>query len=319
MKVVIASGLLGEDFVAEVRASFPDVDIVTAYTEEDKLREIGDAEVLFGGITREAFLDARNLKWFQFEGIGFDGIVNSIPEIVESSVTMTLMRETHVPAISDHAMAMILAFAHRIPDLLEDQRVHRWDTESYRYKIKELTGTTVGILAMGDLGRGVAQRARAFDMKIYGVDLEPTDPPEGVEAVWGLDRLDEMLAISDWVVVTAPRTPASRGLIGTAQFERMKSTAHLVVVSRGSIVDESALIRALRAGEIAGAALDATDVEPLSSESPLWDFPNVIISPHVSGETTELWERRKEIFKENLRRYVAGEELMFVADKARGY
>ena len=268
MKVVLAYDL-GKDYVSDLRSSFSDVDFVTAYTQEDQLKQTRDAEVQFGTISRDAFLDAKNLKWFQFIGIGFDGIVSSIPEIIESNVTMTLMRETHVPAISDHAMAMILAFAHRVPHLLEDQRVHRWDTEGHRHKIIELTGSTMGI--------------------------------------------------SDWVVVTAPRTEASRGLIGPAQFERLKQGAHIIVVSRGGIVDEDALVEALRSGKVGGAALDATDVEPLSSASPLWNFPNVIISPHVSGETTPLWERRKGIFKENLGRYLAGEELMFVADKARGY
>lgn len=318
MKVVVAYDL-GEEYVEDLRTSFPDVDIVTAYTPEDQFRETQDAEVHFGSISRDTFLDARNLKWFQFIGIGFDGIVKSIPEIVESNVTMTLMRETHIPAISDHAMAMILTFAHCVPELLEDQRVHRWDGASYRNKIIELKDSIMGILAMGDLGRGVAERARGFGMKIYGVDLEPMDPPDGVEAVWGLDRLDDMLAMSDWVVVTAPRTESSRGLIGADQFERMKLGAHVIVVSRGSIVDEDALVAALRAGKVAGAALDATDVEPLASTSPLWGMSNVIISPHVSGESRQLWDRRKAIFKENLGRYVAGEELMYVADKARGY
>lgn len=318
MKVVVAYDL-GEEYVEDLRTSFPDVDIVTAYTPEDQLRETQDAEVHFGSISRDTFLDARNLKWFQFIGIGFDEIVKSIPEIVESNVTMTLMRETHIPAISDHAMAMILTFAHCVPELLEDQRVHRWDGASYRNKIIELKDSIMGVLAMGDLGRGVAERARGFGMKIYGVDLEPMDPPDGVEAVWGLDRLDDMLAMSDWVVVTAPRTESSRGLIGADQFERMKSGAHVIVVSRGSIVDEEALVAALRAGKVAGAALDATDVEPLASTSPLWGMSNVIISPHVSGESRQLWDRRKAIFKENLGRYVAGEELMYVADKARGY
>ena len=217
MKVVLAYDL-GEDYVADLRNTFPDVDFSTAYTPAEELRETQDAEVQFGTINRDAFLDAKNLKWFQFIGIGFDGIVSSIPEIIESNVTMTLMRETHVPAISDHAMAMILALAHRVPDLLEDQRVHRWDADNYHNRITELADSTMGILAMGDLGKGVAQRARGFDMVIYGVDLNPMPPPPGVEAVWGLERLDEMLEISDWVVVTAPRTDASRGLIGAAQF-----------------------------------------------------------------------------------------------------
>lgn len=318
MKVVIAFRI-GSGFVEELRESFPDVEFRTAYTIEEQLREIPDAEVQFGLITGEVLEAARKLRWFHFVGIGFDHILTNAPNLAESDVVMTNARETHVIAMADHAMAMILSFAHRVPDLVDDRRARNWDTIKYFGAMTELAGTTLGILAMGDIGKGVAQRAAGFDMEVYGVDVMQMEPPPGVREVWGPDRLDDMLAISDWFVVTAPLVESTRGLIDAGRLARLKRGAHLVVVSRGGIVDETALAEAIRSGHLGGAALDATDPEPPVPESPLWDLPNVIISPHVSADSPQMWQRRREIFKENLRRYLAGEPLKHVCDKARGY
>ena len=318
MKVVIAFRI-GSGFVEELRESFPDVEFRTAYTPEEQLREIPDAEVQFGLITREVLEAARKLRWFHFVGIGFDHVLTNAPNLAESDVVMTNARETHVIAMADHALAMILSFAHRVPDLVDDRRARNWDTKKYFGAMTELAGTTLGILAMGDIGKGVAQRAAGFDMEVYGVDVVPMEPPPGVREVWGPDRLDDMLAISDWFVVTAPLVESTRGLIDAGRLARLKRGAHVVVVSRGGIVDEDALAEAIRSGHLGGAALDATDPEPPVPESPLWDLPNVIISPHVSADSPQMWLRRREIFKENLRRYLAGEPLKHVCDKARGY
>jgi phosphoglycerate dehydrogenase-like enzyme len=318
MKVVIAHRI-GPDFVEDLRQNFPQVEFRTAYTPEEQLREAPDAEVQFGLITGEALEAARKLRWFHFVGIGFDHVLSTAPGLVESDVVMTNSRETHVIAMSDHAMAMVLAFAHRVPDLLEDQRARRWDTKKYFGAMTELAGTTLGILAMGDIGKAVAKRAAGFEMEVYGVDVVRMEPPPGVREVWGLDRLDDMLALSDWFVVTAPLVESTRGLIDAGRLDRLKRGARLIVVSRGGIVDEDALAEAIRSGHLGGAALDATDPEPPVPESPLWDLPNVIISPHVSADSPQMWERRREIFKENLKRYLAGEPLRFVCDKARGF
>ena len=318
MKVVIAHRI-GPDFVEDLRKNFPQVEFRTAYTPEEQLREAPDAEVQFGVITEEALNAARKLRWFHFVGIGFDHVLRSAPGLVESDVVMTNSRETHVIAMADHALAMVLAFAHRVPDLVEDRRARRWDTNKYFGAMTELAGTTMGILAMGDIGKAVAKRAAGFDMEVYGVDVVQMEPPPGVREVWGLDRLDDMLSISDWFVVTAPLVDSTRGLIDAGRLARLKRGAHLVVVSRGGIVDEDTLAEAIRSGHLGGAALDATDPEPPVPESPLWDLPNLIISPHVSADAPQMWLRRREIFKENLRRYLAGEPLRFVCDKARGY
>ena len=318
MKVVLAYDL-GEEFVKELQSTFPTVDFRPAYTEEEQLRAVPDAEVQFGGITRDVFLAAKQLCWFQYIGIGFDHIVENIPEIDKSDVVMTNCRETHVISMADHVFAMILAFAHNLPQLIEDQRAHRWETLKYSGRMRELPGTTMGIIAMGDIGKAVAQRARGFDMDVYAVDIRRMDPPPGVREVWGLERLDDLVALSDWLVVTAPLTPQSRGLVNRRHMEGLKKGAVVVVVSRGQIIDEEALVDALRSGHVAGAGLDTVAQEPLPADSPLWEAPNVLLSPHVSADSSQLWERRKQIFKENLRRYLAGEPFLYVSDTKAGF
>ncbi len=318
VKVTLAYDL-GERFVNDLRSTFPKVDFHTAYTAEEQIREAPDTEVQFGLINRETYLAAPKLRWFHFIGIGFDSTLRDIPEIIDSGVLMTNARETHVIPISDHVFAMILAFAHRVPELLEDQRAHHWETLNYHARMIELSGTTIGVVAMGDIGTAVAQRAQGFEMDVYAVDIKEMTSPPGVVEVWDISRLNDLLKISDWLVVTAPLTDKTRGMIGQKQIERLKSGAHIIVVSRGSIVDEEALIDGLRSGHVAGAALDATAVEPLPAESPLWDMPNVIISPHACADSHQLWERRRQIFKENLRRYLSGEPLLNVCDTRAGY
>ena len=318
MKVVLAYDM-GEEFVKDLRATFPKVDFRVAYTNKEQLREVPDAEVQFGEIARDVFLAAKRLRWFQYIGIGFDHIVESIPELVESDVVMTNCRKTHVVSMADHAFAMILAFAHNVPQLIEDQRARRWDTLKYFGRMRELTGTTMGIVAMGDIGKAVAERARGFDMDVYGVDIQKMPPPPGVREVWTLDRLDDLMALSDYLVVTAPLTPQTRGIINRKRLERLKKGAVIVVVSRGQIVEEEPLIDALRSGHVAGAGLDVVAQEPLPADSPLWDAPNVLISPHVSADSSQMWERRKQICKDNLRRYLAGEQLVYVCDKKAGF
>ncbi len=318
MNITLAHDM-GEAFVADLRQTFPEIDFCVAYTPEEQLHAAPQAEIQFGTIDRPTFLAAANLRWYHFVGIGFDPFLRDIPELVDSPVVMTNARGTHVICMADHVFAMALAFSHHLPQLLDDQRQHRWDTDKYIGIMGELAGSTMGVLAMGDIGRAVAQRAQGFDMEVYAVDIKPMDPPPGVKEVWGLERLDDLMAISDWLVVTAPLTQQTRGLIDRQRLARLKPGGRIIVVSRGHIVEESALIDGLRSGQIAGAALDATDREPLPPDNPLWDLPNVLLSPHVSAESEQMLERRRQIFKENLRHYLAGEDLLYICDKKLGY
>ena len=318
MKVVLDSEA-DREFVAELRNSFPSVNFCQAPTEADQIREIPDAEVLFGAITPAVFEAARKLRWCHFVGAGFDPLVRGNPAFVASDVVLTNAPGTHAIAMADHVMGMILMFAHRLVDMLDDQRAHRWDVDKYRGQMRELEGTTMGLLAVGSIGRAVAVRAQAFGIRVYGVDLKPMKPPEGVAKVWTLEGLERLLRISDWFVVTAPLTDGTEGLLNRDRIGQLKQGSHLIVISRGGIVDEAAVVEGLRSGSIAGAGFDAVETEPLPDGSPLWDMPNVLISPHVSGDSPQTWERRYRIFKDNLARYLKGDPLLHICDKRAGF
>lgn len=309
----------GPAFQARLRSEFPGTRFTIAYTPEEQRRIAPEVDVIFGPLDREAFRRASRLRWYHFVGIGFDSVLRRVPEFAASGVMMTNAREAHVIPMAEYTFGMMLALAHHLRESLDDQAARRWRTEHYRARILELAGSTIGILAFGDIGRAVARRAAAFDMEVYAVDRAPVPCPPGVAAVWPVDRLHDMLDRTDWLVITAPRTDATAGMIGAEQLARLRPGAHVVVVSRGGIVDEEALVAAIDAGHVDGAAIDATDREPPPADSPLWDHPRVYLTAHVSAESAQLLSRRGEVFIDNLRRYLAGRELRFRCDLERGY
>jgi phosphoglycerate dehydrogenase-like enzyme len=182
-----------------------------------------------------------------------------------------------------------------------------------------MRGSTMGIIGYGAIGRGVAQRARGFDMDVLAVDPHPEPEAPFVVETWGMERLSDLLEQSDVVVVAAPLTAESYHLIDADALARMKPDAYLIVVSRGGIVDEDALVDALHEGRLAGAGIDVTEVEPLPADSRLWDAPNVVITPHTAGDSSEKERRCVEILRENLLRFTQGEALLNLVDKRRGY
>lgn len=309
----------GPGFMARLRSEFPDTRFTVAHAPEEQRRIAPEVDVIFGPLDREAFRRASRLRWYHFIGIGFDSVLRRVPEFASSGVIMTNAREAHVIPMAEYTFGMMLALAHQLRESLDDQAARRWRTDHYRARILELAGSTMGILAFGDIGRAVARRAAAFDMEVYAVDLAPVPCPPGVAAVWPVDRLHDMLDRTDWLVITAPRTAATAGMIGARQLARLRPGAHVVVVSRGGIVDEEALVAAIDAGRLAGAAIDATDREPPPADSPLWDHPRVYLTAHVSAESAQLLTRRGEVFIDNLRRFLDGRELRFRCDLERGY
>ena len=317
MKVVVA-GLLSDSFLEDLRASFPNVLFQPASTSEEHKFHIKHADVFFGYPSREVVVSAEKLRWIACPGTGIDQVV-TIPEVVNSDVVLTNARGPHAEPMADHVLGMMLTFAHRARELRDDQKAHRWETKKYDGHMIGLNGQTMGILALGDIGAAVARRALGFGMKVHAVDSRPIPASRGVEGAWGLERLDELLGISDWFVVTAPFTSETQGVIDKRRIGLLKPGSYMVVISRGGIVDEDALIDALRTGRIAGAGLDATAREPLPSDSPLWDMDNVILSPHVSALTAEMWEGRRQVFKENLRRFLSNEPFLYVCDKQAGF
>jgi phosphoglycerate dehydrogenase-like enzyme len=296
------------------RAISPRIVPVAAVTDEDLMREIVDAEVILGRPDRGAFLAAERLKWVQSIGVGFETML--YPEMLESDVVITNTSGAFDPVMGEHAMALILGYTRAITVHERNRPGRTWVREIPAIQIH---GKTACVLGLGSIGRSVVARLSAFGVHVIAVDAQASVPPEGVERVFPPDRMLEAVSEADIVVVALPLTDRTRGLVNAGFFDRMKDSAYLVNIARGPIVAESDLIEALQSGRIAGAGLDVFEEEPLPDSSPLWDMPNVVITPHSASFCPENAEDLRRIFCENLRRYVGGEPLLNVVDKRLGY
>ncbi|MBI4219872.1 MAG: D-2-hydroxyacid dehydrogenase [Chloroflexi bacterium] len=318
MKVIVGSTHLGERFAEQLADEFTNVQFVAAYDEAGQKRAVPDADVFLGWPPREVFLAAKKLRWIACPGMGIDRIV-AVQEIVDSNVTVTNAPGPHVTPMADWVLGVILALAHRLPQAFDDQRARRWQTPAYESRIIELVGSSMGIYGLGAIGRAVAVRAATFEMKVFAVDPGPAEVPAAVTECRGLDGLDDLMRKAEWFVVTAPIKPETRHAIDGRRIRMLPAGAHVIVASRGGIVDEQALAEALAERRLGGAALDATEVEPLHASSPLWGMSNVIITPHASALSPQLYEGRRQIFRDNLRLFIAGKPLMHVCDKKAGF
>ncbi len=318
MKIVVGTSP-GEATLASWRAEFPEVDFAPAPRPAEQLAAIGDADAYLGRIGRDTFLAAGpSLRWVHSTGAGIETLA-TIPELVASDVVVTNTRGGHAPCIAEHTFAMLLALTRRIVALAEDQRRHAWKRPGATDGLRELTGATMVVVGLGNIGRAIASRAAAFEMRVIGVDLCPGPAPDGVEAVWPLDRLDEALGRADVLSVATPYTPLTADLIDARRIGLLPPGAYLLAVSRGGIVDEAALVAALRGGQLAGAGLDVLAVEPPPPDDPIWDAPNLILTPHCSGASAQTRERVWALTRENLRRFVGGAPLLNVCDKRAGF
>jgi phosphoglycerate dehydrogenase-like enzyme len=259
------------------------------------------------------------LKWLQLTSAGVDRLLDA--PVVNSHVTVTTASGIHATPISEYVIGAMLAFAKGFPKAFRAQQQRAWQG----YWPEELEDKTVGVLGVGAIGARVVKLAKALDMRVLALRRSAERRMTGDEAGMDVDEmlppsdLPYLLAESDYVVVALPLTADSRGLIGEEQLRGMKPNAVIVNIGRGAIIDEVALVRALKEGRIAGAALDVFTQEPLSPESELWGLENVIVTPHISGGTPRYMERAVGLFCENLRRYLADEGLRNVVDTARGY
>lgn len=300
-----------------ISAAFPQVEFVTALTTADMAREIADAEAVFGRIDREAFLAAKKLRWIQSQGAGVETLAE-IPELAESDVVVTNTRGAHAATIAEHTLGMLVALARGFQSLFKAQEQHIWLRPLEKPSVG-LTGLTLGVIGLGNIGRAIARRGWAFDMNVIAVDANEVPRPEYVSEVRRLDGLTDLLRRSDAVVVSAPFTPETSGMLGPEQLALLKPSAYLLVVSRGGIVDEHALVVMLKEGRLAGAGLDVQSQEPLPPESELWDAPSIIITPHCSGQSRQTTAMATAIFRDNLTRYLAGQPLTNLVDLRRGY
>jgi len=305
--------------LADLQEEFPQVQFESSMTAPDMAVAIADADAYVGMLTRDLFLAARKLQWIQSPSTGVD-FYTVIPELVASNVRLTSARGVHTSCVAESTMAMILAITRGVVRAVKSQQKHQWAFFEIRSELVELTGSTFGIIGLGAIGRAIAKRADAFDARVVAVDLAPTDKPSYVAELWGMDRLDELLRISDYVIVTVPKTPQTLRMIGLKQIALMKSSAMLVGISRGGIIDEAALVSALREKRIASAALDVVDPEPPPENSDLWDLENLLLCPHIAGSTQYADQHLLAIFRENLGRFVHGDfPLLNEVDKKAGY
>ncbi len=314
LKLVVMAGAWTE-WLDQLQAVSPRVEAVAAHTPEDLLREIVDAEIVYGRLPKEPFLKAQKLRWVQSIGVGFETMLYS--EMIESDVIITNTAGAFDTAMAEHALALILGFTRGIASHERTRKERKWDR--FQSPISQIEGKTACILGLGTIGRNIASRLTALGVRIIAVDAQVTVPPEGVARVVTADGMLDALAEADIVAVAFPLTDRTRGIVNAACFDRMKETAFLVNIARGPIVNEADLTEALRSGKIAGAGLDVFEEEPLPESSPLWDMPNVLITPHMAGYSPEGRLHMQQIFCENLRRYIAGEPLLNTVDKRLGY
>ena len=315
MKVVLGTDHLGIEFVEQLRDTFPDTQFTLAITHDEMVQEAAGAEVFLGWPTQEVFLAGSDLKWVHCIGTGVDNL-GALSAIANAGTTLTNARGPHTEPMADQTMLFILSLAHNAKQMLEDQANGVWDTAAYDHV--EVAGSRMGLYGFGMIGRAIARRALGFGMQVTAVDPGPDDDVPGVD-VWDTDRLDDLVRISDWLVVACPLTSETTMSVTSSQIGLLKPTASLIVISRGGIVDESALGNALVSGSIKGVALDATKPEPPSSDSPFWGHPNAIISSHSSAQTPEMYEGRRQIVIENLRNYLEGKDLINRVDPVKGY
>ena len=299
------------------------MDVVNARGAAEALAAIADADAFFGKITPELLAAAARLRWVQSPTASLEHYL--FPALVEHPLTLTNMRGLFSDVIADHVMGYVLCFARNLHTYVRHHLERRYEAvggEEARSTFVHGAGVlgsidlahphlgdqTMGIVGLGAIGSEIGRRASAFGMQVIAVD--PVNP-----AAWPMERLPGLLAASDYVAIAAPHTPKTAHLFGAAQFAQMKPSAYLINIGRGAIVDLTALVEALRAKRIAGAGLDVYEVEPLPADHPLWEFPNVILTPHIAGASPRIAERHLGVLVENVRRFVAGEPLMNIADK----
>jgi phosphoglycerate dehydrogenase-like enzyme len=320
MKLVLASreGEAYFHLLDDLTAEVPGLEIVRATGPDEVKAALPEAEIFFGFVTAEICEAAPKLRWVQSPSAGVEH-VPGILALRERDITVTNSRGAHGPSIGEHTFALLLALTRELPYCFDQQRQRSWARGDIYRRAREIRGMTMGLLGYGAIGRGVAQRAKGFDLDLLAVDAQAHDPRPYLEELWPPAQLPELLARSDVVVVSTPLTPETRHLLDAEAIGRMKADAYLIVVSRGGIVDEAALTEAMRRGHLAGVGLDVTEKEPLPPDSPLWDIPNLIITPHMAGASAPKERRVVEILRENVRRYGRGEPLVNLVDRELGY
>jgi phosphoglycerate dehydrogenase-like enzyme len=308
-------------FPKRLQQEFPQINVVNLPDYKRVDEEIVGAEIAVAWSVRpEQVSAAKKLRWIHSPAAAVHQLI--FPELVNSDIILTNAREVHGPVVAEHVIALIFALAKKIPGSVRLQEKHIWGQQilwDELPRIREVAGAMLGMVGLGSIGRSVVKSAKALGMKVIAVREHPEKGSEGADSIFGPPQVDEVFCQADYIVLAAPVTASTKALANNERLALMKPDACLINVGRGQLVDEPALAAALREKKIGGAALDVFPKEPLVADSPLWDVPNLLITPHTAALTDKLWERHYALFSENLRRYLNGQPLLAVVDKRKGY
>ena len=289
-------------------------------------------QIMYGSPVGQDTQNWPGLKWIQVPFAGVDGLMRS--SIWQTETIITTASGIHATPIAERTLAMMLAFRARLPELWHYKQRKVWSRDNRaEFSNPDLRGSTLGIIGYGAIGSELARQAQALGMRVLALNRSGSRGPiEGYfqqgmgdpevripEKVYAMSELHTMLPECDHVVVLLPLTPETRGIMNAAAFASMKPSAYFYNYGRGALAEEVALIEALQGGRIAGAGLDVFEKEPLPEDSPLWEMPNVIISPHIGGLSENYYDRAAHLFAVNLRRYISGQSLLNVVDRQLGY
>jgi phosphoglycerate dehydrogenase-like enzyme/glyoxylase-like metal-dependent hydrolase (beta-lactamase superfamily II) len=309
-RIVISSGLTPAR-VADLKKIAPDVEFIPARNATEAAQVSGDADAVLGFCSPEVLKAGKHLRWIQIGHAGVDK--DLFPELVRSEAVVTNTSRIYGPQVADQAFALLLALTRGVRETLPERAWLRPQS------MQELNGKNLLVVGLGGVGTQIARRAHAFGMRVTALDPKDMERPDFVFQLAKPEKLMDLLPQADVVVIACPLTEQTRGLMGAKQLAALKKSAYLINVARGGIVDTPALVEALEKKQLAGAGLDVTDPEPLPKEHPLWKMTNVIVSAHIGGQSPEGAERQWRLFRENVRRFVAGEPLLCVVDKSKGY
>jgi phosphoglycerate dehydrogenase-like enzyme len=308
-------------FSQRLRADFPQIDVVQLPDYEHITEEIADADIAIAwSIRGDQIAVAKKLRWIHSTAAAVHGLMS--PELQASGIIVTNARAVHGPVVAEHAMSLVFAMAKRLPEAAKYQAQRHWAQQEIcetAPRPRELKDATMVIVGFGSIGTSLARLAKSLGMRVVAVREHPEKGSDVADAVYGFGDLNRALGEGDFVVLTTPVTEKTRHLMNTARFAHLKSGAYLINVGRGVLIDEDALLHTLRANQFAGAALDVTSEEPLPPHSPLWTMDNVFITPHTAGFAEKMWERHYASYTENLRRFLAGEPLLWIVDIMGGY
>ncbi len=312
---------LPRPFVDGLRRDFPQHTFIDAWDGDTLRRHLPDADVAFSAaIDRDVFSSLTRLRWVQSPAAGVGGMLG--PALAASRVVLTSARGVRARAIAEHVLGVTLALARQLPLVLKRQAAHQWALNEIETSgaVRTLKGRRMAIVGLGSIGLEVAKVAAPFGLRVSGIRKRADGPkPSEVEEVLSPGRLLELLERSDVVVLSAPLTADTQQLIGREALDRIKRGALLVNVGRGKLLDDAAVVDALKDGRLGGAALDVFTKEPLDPASPYWDLPNVIVTPHIAGSMEDYWTPLVALFAENLRRFESDRPLLNVVDKQAGY